>query len=256
LAEIYNTVYYTYQADVASFIAVANFQPGKNVLDLGTGSGWVIIKVKRRVGNGACAGTDCVRSLMVQSAKPNIIQASFTTSSGVPAVQSIRIFEADITSAHQLGASRACLPPGTTGFDVITGLWVFDLLPWDHRSYSLRLWRDMLAPRGRLILHMRYQLQRADYLKGTECLASMTVEAPGPEERLPSGRLIQRQQAIKQVTVAIPAMWAKCQQQVQQLVQDYRLEVVSMEDANTGNDGICDSYDNQSVNLQQRVEES
>jgi hypothetical protein len=113
-AHSYDAVYHAHRRDVAQFVDIAAPVPGECVLDLGTGSAWVLLEAKRRVGSGTCVGVD----------------AGFGLSSSTnDQSKLVRLARGDITDPQAFGTLRSWLPQGRTGFDVITALWVFDMLP-------------------------------------------------------------------------------------------------------------------------------
>lgn len=52
IALVYDQIYRHHKLDIEQFVKIADPQNGENGLDLGTGSAWVAIAIKKRVGKG------------------------------------------------------------------------------------------------------------------------------------------------------------------------------------------------------------
>ena len=233
----YDFAYYFHEPEYLAFSTFARFQEGEHVLDLGTGSGRVAIAARGAIGDGFCAGVDCVRPLLQVDAKHNIRQAGFQTGKDAPAASSIRLCVGDIGDpdfrTHLYAALS--LPPAFR-FNVITALWVFDLLPMESRVSALRRWSRMLGHNGRIVLHISLL---AD---GTECPASYTTARPGPSVTLPDGSTVRKWIVSQQTKIAPPNMWTVCRDQVSRLAQHCGLRVVSIQDSASGNDNHGGTY--------------
>jgi cyclopropane fatty-acyl-phospholipid synthase-like methyltransferase len=236
----YDLVYYAHLGDITALTTIANYKEGESVLDLGTGSAGCIVEAKQRVGSGLCVGVDCVQGLLQHDATRKIQAAGFSTAPSAPAATSIRLFHHDVASADFPQALRSVLPSGHGGFNVITGLKIFDLLPNNAQIPALERWREMLAPGGRLVLHLSL------VVKGTECPATMAQAEYSSSVTLQDGSTYPKWRADKQVKVAPPGMWLACRAQVQQLATQCHLQVVSMTDTAAGDDHLCDDYEDQS----------
>lgn len=79
----YDDVYHAHQCDVSPFVDIAAPSNRENVLDLGTGSAWVAIETKGRVGQGVCVGIDLRKEVVKDDAKRNVTAAGFSTQAKV-----------------------------------------------------------------------------------------------------------------------------------------------------------------------------
>lgn len=196
------------------------------------------------MGDGICVGIDCVKDLLKVDAKYNVKIAGFDTGKDAPAASLIRLCAGDIAAPSLL--SNICktlnLPPAYK-FHVITGLWVFDLLPTASRIPALRQWASMLKPGGRIVLHLSLLVE------GTECPASFTTACPGLTTALPNGSSARARVVKKQTKIAPPEMWLMCRKQVRELAQQCGLSVVSMQDLASRNDNHGGEYEDVSNSL-------
>jgi SAM-dependent methyltransferase len=130
LAHSYNAIYHAHRRDVTQFVNIATPVPGEYVLDLGTGSAWVLLEAKRRVSLGTCVGVNIYAELLKNIAKTNIRDAGLGLPSSTDDPNKlVRLACGDITDPQAFDMLRSWLPQGRTGFDVITALWVFNMLP-------------------------------------------------------------------------------------------------------------------------------
>lgn len=236
----YDLVYYAHLGDIAALTTIANYNEGESVLDLGTGSAGCIVEAKQRVGSGLCVGVDCVPGLLQHDATRKIQAAGFSTAPSAPAATSIQLFHHDVASADFPLALRSVLPSGHGGFNVITGLKIFNLLPTNAQIPALERWREMLAPSGRLVLHLSLVVD------GTECPATVVQADSSSSVTLQDGSTYPQWRADKQIKVAPPGTWLACRAQVQQLAAKCHLQVVSMTDTAAGDDHLCNNYEDHS----------
>ena len=74
---LYDAVYHMHCQDVAQFVDIVVPVLGECILDLGTGSAWVLLEAKQQVGLRTCVGVDVYRELLKNIAKTNIHDAGF-----------------------------------------------------------------------------------------------------------------------------------------------------------------------------------
>jgi SAM-dependent methyltransferase len=248
-AHSYDVVYHAHRRDVTQFVDIAAPVPGECVLDLGTGSAWVLLEAKRRVGSGTCVGVDVCGELLKNIAKTNIRDAGF----GLPRSTDnpnklVRLARGDITDPQAFGTLRSWLPQGRTGFDVITALWVFDMLPWDKRDESLRLWKSWLQPGGRIVVHLNLEVPHPDFpaAEGTECPSLWTLEAP-VATYIVNGTEARGRGAVTQQKCAPDFLWDECQAQVRRQAARCGLDIISMTNFHAENEGVAPVFKDESA---------
>jgi SAM-dependent methyltransferase len=245
LATTYDFVYHGYRHNIRPFVNFANLVSGENVLDLGTGSAWVAVEAKRQVGPGICVGIDLCKPLLDASGRQNITDAGFTTKRGTtnsPNPGYVGLAAGDITNPKVIEYARGLLPQGHQGFDVITSLHTFDLLPWGKRDESLKLWRTCLAPGGRLIVHMSLEMldPKNPNGEGTECPALFLVDRinPTPFMNRLTGRQAVSRMPVRHYKVAPDYLWDLCRSQVEEQATRCGLKVQTIHNFCNGDEGL------------------
>ena len=245
LARDYDLIYHAHGRDIHPFVNFANLVSGENVIDLGTGSARVAVEAKRRVGSGMCVGIDLCKSLLDASARQNITDAGFTMQRGTtdsPNPSYVGLVTGDITNPKVIAHARGMLPQGHQGFDVITSLCTFDLLPWGKRDESLKLWKTCLAPGGRLVVHMCLEMldPESPNGEGTECPALFLVDKmnPIPFMNRFTGRMSVARMPERHYKVAPDYLWDLCRSQVEEQVTRCGLKVQAMHSFNNGDEGL------------------
>jgi ubiquinone/menaquinone biosynthesis C-methylase UbiE len=208
-AHLYDTVSDYHRRDIPPFIESASLKEGEHVLDLGTGTGWVIIAAKRCVGEGVVVGVDCVPA-MLAGAQRNITEAGLLDQAG-------GIVLGDMLDPSSLLAAQRFLPDGSPGFDVITCLWAFSNLPPQKQPEALRMWATWLAPGGRLVIEIEFS---------KESPAVFVQSRPNPSLPSPPG-LTCAYEVYKTTRMAVDEHWAASEAEVRALAQQCGLEVVS-----------------------------
>jgi len=105
--------------DVSPFVVLANLSPKDCVLDLGTGSTWVAIEAKRRVGDsGVCVGINVCKELIEMDATSNVEAYKLERGNGGPG-EAVHLIVGDFMDKAVLDKARKLLPEGKGGFDAI-----------------------------------------------------------------------------------------------------------------------------------------
>lgn len=149
IAFTYNDTYAHHKSLAQRLVDFANISPSENVLDLGTGTGWVLKEVKQRIGNGIAVGLDASED-MLREAQHYLLQHRqlLQLQTGLVATR-----KGNIWNPVHLNAIREELVP-QAGFNAITALLVYDNIPLERRKAALSTWLGLLAPNGRIVLSM------------------------------------------------------------------------------------------------------
>ncbi|KAF2193627.1 S-adenosyl-L-methionine-dependent methyltransferase [Zopfia rhizophila CBS 207.26] len=224
LVGIYEWATFDQAPDADKLIEHAGLVAGESVLDLGTGSGRVIIRAKRRVGSALCVGLDCVPGFVDTDAPANIQASGFSPSPDAPASVRINLVRGNVTDGALPNLLRQQLGvPSNPTFNVITGLHVHNTIRPDAQVQALQTWKRLLAPGGRMVISF------SALINGTECPASVTlIETPVPfqTQLLNTGQSVINRRIVAQKKIAPSAMWDICKQQVRDLAHRAGLKVV------------------------------
>ncbi|EEH06952.1 predicted protein [Histoplasma capsulatum G186AR] len=229
LATKFDAVYHDHQSDISIFAKFAAPQLNENCLDLGTGSGRLLIEMKKHIEDGTCGGIDVAEQLLEIDAKYNITAAGFiplnNKKSEQRAVENqgskkvIHLACGDITCSEVLMAAKQWLPKDIGGFDIITAFWTFELLPLNKRKDALNLWRQSLAPGGRLVLNWVLLID------GIECPAMYTESDDSGVTTLPNGMVARCRATKKHVKIAPDYLWEICLAQAKEAVAECGFQV-------------------------------
>jgi len=100
-------------------MVLANLSPKDCVLDLGTGSTWVAIKVKCCVGDsGVCVGINVCKELIEMDAMSNVEAYKLKRGNGGPG-EAVYLIIGDFVDKAVLDKVRKLLPKGKGGFNAI-----------------------------------------------------------------------------------------------------------------------------------------
>jgi ubiquinone/menaquinone biosynthesis C-methylase UbiE len=140
--------------DTKRLITIANLKPGNSVLDLGCGTGKLLIEAKKMVEGGEVCGVD-ISPGMLTIALGNIQEAGLTSQ--------IALIHGNIADPAVLAS---ICPAG--GFDIITCLRVLgDMLDSDQLQ-ALQLWKNYLAPSGSIVVERKHwQVASLEPIHGT-----------------------------------------------------------------------------------------
>lgn len=157
---LYDLSYGYHKADMASFARLVDIKSGESVMDLGTGLGWLLQKIRehqRRLPGGAqparFVGVDASQS-MVSLAQTLAQRVSCRQLYG-----DFRFIHDNIITLQQVSGS----------FDIITCCWAFEHIPANQRAAALTRWKQLLTPGGRIVF---------DFQGSTPMLCAMDLEHP------------------------------------------------------------------------------
>lgn len=158
VARLYDVECRTYdQAGLGFYDALPNLfadknvgplQAHNNILDLGCGTGKLLIEA-RRVTDGIAIGVD-ISTGMVDVASQNVTRSGFAK--GPRSITILKDNIVDLASTLQLVRARA-----PAGYHVIYAMNVLSHLSQDDRRRALALWRTLLAPNGHMVVHYRLE---------------------------------------------------------------------------------------------------
>jgi tRNA A58 N-methylase Trm61 len=98
---------------------LVNLSPEDYVLDLGTGSAWVAIEAKRRVGDSrVCVGIDVCKELIEMDATSNVEAYKLERGNGGLG-EAVHLIVGDFVDKAILDKARKLLPEGKGGFNAI-----------------------------------------------------------------------------------------------------------------------------------------
>jgi ubiquinone/menaquinone biosynthesis C-methylase UbiE len=138
-AATYDRDYAYHRDNIGPFVRKAGIQGNESVLDLGTGTGWVAVEV-RKYTTGRIVGID-VSPKMVAEARRRAKDLGLQ----------IAYLKGDMITMQGLDAIK---PAG--GFDVITCFWAFSNVAIGQRLAMLNRWKSFLAPSGRMVFDMHH----------------------------------------------------------------------------------------------------
>ena len=245
IASTYDLVYEAYDKDVQRFIRIVNPKQGEHVLILGVGSAKEALEIKGCVGNGGIVvGIDACRELLESSAKANIVNGGYsvlaTTDSNTQ--RGIYLIVGDVKERTILEAASRVLPlPASAKFDAIVGCKLFPLLPFESRLNALRLWKEYLAPGGRLVLEHWFHEQQ------TECPAMLHHQRILPRQNTVTGVTTYCRQVFHTERIAPDSMWEACRKQVSELAQQAGMDVASINDFYKDNPHLGSHVDNKDL---------
>jgi SAM-dependent methyltransferase len=142
----YEDKYAFHTNDIASFARFVNIQPNESVLDLGTGLGWILYELRK-----------------IQATKPGFQPQNRPRFVGIDACMSLinavtvrerREPNNSIYKGFEFWCDDMWILEHVQGgpFDVITGCWVLQHLLTSHRQPAFNRWKQLLAPRGRIVM--------------------------------------------------------------------------------------------------------
>ncbi|KAK2731263.1 hypothetical protein FQN57_003541 [Myotisia sp. PD_48] len=219
LSGLYDVIYRNHRPDIDEFVGFAAPRKGENVLDLGTGSAWVAVAMKRIIETGVCGGVNITKELLQIDARHNIESAGFVLpdngqlnmlSMEEKARRVIHLFCGDITKQEVFMAAKTWLPDGVTGFDVITAFWTLETLPLDQQEKALKLWKTWLSPGGRLVINWMLLIDNI------ECPSSYIISTPDGQAKLVDGSIAKCGLARKYIKVAPDHLWNECLKQAKE----------------------------------------
>jgi len=141
-APTYDMAFLNAIPDTKRLITIANLKPGNSVLDLGCGTGKLLIEAKKMVEGGEVCGVD-ISPGMLTMALGNIKKAGLTSQ--------IALIRGNIADPEVL--TKIC-PAG--GFDIITCLRVLGDMLGSDQLQALQLWKNYLAPGGRIVVERKH----------------------------------------------------------------------------------------------------
>ncbi|KAK2732731.1 hypothetical protein FQN57_002485 [Myotisia sp. PD_48] len=171
LATLYSLAYRIHEPDIQVFVKFAKPKLGESVLDLGTGSGWVVTAIKQQVGYGICVGVDIAKELLMADTVHTVKEAGFTpfgpaNFSNIPSSSiansgeiPIHLLSGNIMKKDLFIKAAELLPKEVDGFDIITALWVFETLPLNKQEKTLQMWKTQLSKSGRIVLSWAYLVE-------------------------------------------------------------------------------------------------
>jgi ubiquinone/menaquinone biosynthesis C-methylase UbiE len=189
--------------DIKLVVELASLQPGTTLLDLGCGTGTLLLLASKAMGHGKVVGVDISMGMLRMAFQKLEEKPEFKGNIFLP--------QADITNPQDLRniAAEATRRGYTTSqkFDVITSLWTFGHLPPAHQVPTLREWKNLLKPgSGRMVVEWNSEdigsLETFDF----------KADRPGSKWILVHER-----------------HWAACERQFRRIVEQAGMAVVSMQ---------------------------
>lgn len=211
IATVYDQVYCYHKSDIEQFVEIASPKDGENVLDLGTGSAWVAIAVKKHVGKGLVVGVDVTEGMLLTAAR-NLRNASISNPPGMDPAKSILLLPGDITAEATMCQVSSMFP----AFNLITCEWVFSNISPPQQETSLRMWTKLLVPGGRLVVERHHE---------GECPAVFVKSRCHNPDRPQQEQIWEPVQSIR---MAPDSAWAECENQFKSQAERCGLRVESM----------------------------
>lgn len=141
-APYYNQRYIAHRPDIDTFMAVADIKPGEHVLDLGCGTGWLLVAAKKQSGSGQVVGVD-ISTKMLEEAHHALMEAGLS--------ESVILHCGNIEDLSSILGIQ--ISPTWKGFDVISCFWTLSSLPREQRGAVLEHWSHLLSPGGRIVMN-------------------------------------------------------------------------------------------------------
>lgn len=189
--------------DIKLVVELASLQPGTTLLDLGCGTGTLLLLASEAMGHGKVVGADISTEMLRVALQKVEEKPEFK--------DNIYWCLADITDPQALrnvaaGATQRGYTTNQT-FDIITSLWTFGHLLPAHQVPTLREWKNLLKPgSGRMVVEWNSEdvglLETFDF----------KAQRPGSKWMLVHER-----------------HWAACESRFRRIVEQAGMAVVSMQ---------------------------
>jgi SAM-dependent methyltransferase len=204
IAYVYDTISAYHEDDVEEIIRLVN--PGNNArcLDLGCGTGMVAFALKERVGKGFVLGIDCSAEML----KAAEVRGKKLQTKGVQ-TKGVQFRKGDITLPACVKRIRKDFA-GT--YDLISMVWTLSTILIESQVPTLRMWADMLAPGGRMVI------ERGDSRGETATGEARRVEGSTPPIPAP----------LPRCAIADQQSYDVCRQEMEELASLAGLTVKSM----------------------------
>lgn len=149
--EATSTLFY---ADNDRALTLANLRHGHTVLEIGSGHGQLITKIKPIIGNGFCVAVDAVQGFVDTDIPWAIHRARLSVYPSNTPDNDIHVLCTLATDPGFRARVRGLPGAPQNGFDRIFAIHVLNTVPPGQRKEFLRRLRTMLAPDGILITNM------------------------------------------------------------------------------------------------------